>query len=119
MSELPKERLATDAVPVSTDYADAFFKLPLQATLNMLEAYKPQGNNREEQQVRLAMEAVRSALLYSGQQSRGLGVDLSDVAPETMQAASEQLWRNVPPKITSRFRPTSDNVIPLARRKPA
>jgi len=113
MSELSETHVTTDFVPTDERYQDAFGELPLQATLNMLDAYQPAGSVPDEQQTRYAMEAVRTELLVSGQASRGSAIDLSQVTDESLQLAATQVWEQASAKITARYRSVGAKVIPI------
>ena len=113
MSELPKTRLNNDPIPSDERYRAVFGELPLQATLNMLDAYQPQGSTRDIQGIRYAMEYVRVRLLASGQESGGVTVNLSGIEDEVLQRASEQVWCAMDPEIAQRYRTIGANVIPI------
>lgn len=119
MSELPEAQVIPDFTPKDERYAGAFYGLPLQATLNMLDAYQPVGSTDGERAVRKAMEGVRSALLVSGQANGGRAVDLSSVSDDALRKASEYVWTQVKPEIAARYRHIGAEVIPITGRQTA
>lgn len=118
MSEVPDSRM-TDFVPTDDRYITAFGLLPLQSTLNMLEAYRPDKGGSSLRTVRQSIDTVRKTLLESGQVSKGTSIDLSDVEDDVLEAASDYLWRNVSPQIIAKYRVIGGKVIPIARHQSA
>lgn len=117
MSELSKAEVAKGIIPNDERYRRYFGRLPLQATLNMLYAYRPVGGTEREANMRRVTEAVRSHLLVEGQATRAQSVNLDKIPDTTLKYVSDYLWAHPEMKDKVSYRVVGETAVDIAARQ--